>query len=108
MNTAGLQAINSDQHLPRESSKHAPRVLLLQASLGARSFSRLMCEKAARVLKIFVAKTYTFDPSGLPLPDDADILNVKVKELQQLVEWSEAMVWCSSERHGAMTGIMKT
>ena len=67
-----------------------------------------MCEKAARVLKIFVAKTYTFDPSGLPLPDDADILNVKVKELQQLVEWSEAMVWCSSERHGAMTGIMKT
>ena len=59
-------------------------------------------------MKTFVAKPCTFDPSGLPLPDDADISNVKVKELQQLIEWSEAMVWYSSERHGAMTGIMKT
>ena len=108
LNTAGLQAINSDQLLPRESSKHAPRVLLLYGSLRARSFSRLMCEEAARVLNIFGAKTCTFDPSGLPLPDDADISHEKVKELRQLVEWSEGMVWCSPERHGAMTGIMKT
>ncbi|MGY9000326.1 MAG: hypothetical protein ACKVIK_10435 [Rhodospirillales bacterium] len=68
----------------------------------------MICEKAAQVWKIFVAKPCTFDPSGPPLPDDANISNVKVKELQQLVEWSEAMVWCSSERHGAMTGVMKT
>tara|TARA_B110000046_G_scaffold140758_1_gene147330 strand:- start:148 stop:348 length:201 start_codon:yes stop_codon:yes gene_type:complete len=59
-------------------------------------------------LKIFVAKPCAFDPSGLPLPDDANISNENVKELQQLVEWSEAMVWYSSERHGAMTGIMIT
>lgn len=108
LNTAGLQAINSDQLFPRENSKHAPRVLLLYGSLRARSFSRLMCEEAARVLNIFGAKTCTFDPSGLPLPDDADISHEKVKELRQLVEWSEGMVWCSPERHGAMTGIMKT
>lgn len=108
LNTAGLQAIRSDQLFPRESSKHAPRVLLLYGSLRARSFSRLMCEEAARVLNIFGAKTCTFDPSGLPLPDDADISHEKVKELRQLVEWSEGMVWCSPERHGAMTGIMKT
>lgn len=26
----------------------------------------------------------------------------------QLVTWCEGMVWCSPERHGAMTGVMKT
>ena len=57
---------------------------------------------------MFGAKTCTFDPSGLPLPDDAYISHEKVNELRQLVEWSEGMVWCSPERHGAMTGIMKT
>lgn len=28
-------------------------------------------------------------------------------ELREWVVWSEGMVWCSPERHGAMTGIMK-
>jgi arsenic resistance protein ArsH len=37
-------------------------------------------------------------------PDD----HPKVRELRDLVIWSEGMVWCSPERHGAMTGIMKT
>ena len=32
----------------------------------------------------------------------------KVKELRDLSVWSEAQVWCSPERHGAMTGVMKT
>ncbi|PTB91856.1 arsenical resistance protein ArsH, partial [Marinobacter sp. B9-2] len=32
----------------------------------------------------------------------------KVQELRELAQWSEGMVWCSPERHGAMTGIMKT
>lgn len=54
------------------------------------------------------AETKTFDPSGLPLPDDAPDSHPKVQELRQLAEWSEAMVWCSPERHGAMTGIMKS
>jgi len=27
---------------------------------------------------------------------------------RDLVTWSEGMVWCSPERHGAMTGIMKS
>jgi arsenic resistance protein ArsH len=31
-----------------------------------------------------------------------------VKELRELATWSEGMVWCSPERHGAMTGIMKS
>jgi arsenic resistance protein ArsH len=32
----------------------------------------------------------------------------KVKELHDMVKWCEGMVWSSPERHGAMTGVMKT
>ena len=88
-------------------SAHAPRIALLYGSLRQRSFSRLMTEEAARVLRRLGAETRSFDPSGLPLPDDADADHPKVRELRELVTWSEGMVWCSPERHGAMTGIMK-
>jgi len=88
-------------------STHAPRILLLYGSLRTRSFSRLMSEEAARVLHRFGAETRTFNPSSLPLPDDAEADHPKVQELRDLVTWSEGMVWCSPERHGAMTGIMK-
>lgn len=91
---------------PSDTS-HAPRILLLYGSLRERSFSRLMTEEAARVLHRFGAETKTFNPSGLPLPDDTDADHPKVQELRDLVAWSEGMVWCSPERHGAMTGIMK-
>ena len=30
-----------------------------------------------------------------------------MQELRDLAAWSEGMVWCSPERHGAMTGVMK-
>ena len=91
----------------RARSLHPPRVLLLYGSLRARSFSRLMSEEAGLVLAKLGAETKSFNPSGLPLPDDADASHPKVTELRDLVSWSEAMVWCSPERHGAMTGIMK-
>ncbi len=108
VNVAEFQTIQSDQLSPRQLSTHAPRILLLYGSLRKRSFSRLMCEEAARVLNMFGAETRTFNPSGLPLTDDADSSHEKVIELRQMVEWSEGMVWCSPERHGSMTGIMKS
>jgi arsenic resistance protein ArsH len=49
-----------------------------------------------------------FNPSGLPLVDDAPADHPKVKELHELAQWAEGMVWSSPERHGAMTGLMKT
>ena len=50
-----------------------------------------------------------YNPSGLPLVDDGvDADHPKVAELREIVTWSEGMVWSSPERHGAMTGIMKT
>jgi len=92
---------------PAEPSTHAPRILLLYGSLRKISFSRLMTEEASRVLELLGAETRTFNPSGLPLPDDTDDTHPKVSELRKLVAWSEGMVWCSPERHGSMTGIMK-
>ena len=50
-----------------------------------------------------------YNPSGLPLVDDGvDADHPKVAELREIATWSEGMVWSSPERHGAMTGIMKT
>lgn len=102
-----VDEISKNKLLPAETSKHAPRILLLYGSLRERSFSRLMTEEAARVLRLLGAETRTFNPSGLPLPDDADDTHPKVTALRELVTWSEGMVWCSPERHGSMTGIMK-
>jgi arsenic resistance protein ArsH len=86
---------------------HPPRILLLYGSVRARSFSRFATLEASRLLEMFGAETKVFDPSGLPLPDDAPETHEKVQELRELSAWSEAQVWCSPERHGAMTGIMK-
>lgn len=88
-------------------STHAPRILLLHGSLRKRSFSRLANEEAARILQRLGCETRVFDPSDLPLPDDAEPDHPKVQELRDLVTWSEGMVWCSPERHGSMTAIMK-
>lgn len=89
------------------ASTHPPRILLLYGSLRDRSFSRLVVQECARILQSFGAETRIFNPSGLPLPDDAPVDHPKVQELRELVQWSEGQVWCSPERHGAMTGIMK-
>lgn len=95
------------QNLP-PCATHPPRILLLYGSVRERSYSRLASEEAARLLRAMGAETRTFNPSGLPLPDDAPESHPKVQELRQLAEWSEGMVWCSPERHGAMTGVMKS
>jgi len=93
--------------LQPEAMEHAPRILLLYGSTRRRSFSRFLAEEAGRLLGAFGAEIRFFNPSGLPLPDDAPETHPKVQELRQLVGWSEGMVWSSPERHGAMSGIMK-
>ncbi|MCU9952924.1 arsenical resistance protein ArsH [Burkholderia sp. BKH01] len=98
---------DAGQLRPAVPSMHPPRFLLLYGSLRERSFSRLLIEEAARLLMAMGAEVRVFNPSGLPLPDDAPESHPKVVELRELVQWSEGMVWCSPERHGAMTGIMK-
>jgi arsenical resistance protein ArsH len=90
------------------NKSHPPRILLLYGSLRERSFSRLLSEEADRLLTAMGCETRTFNPHALPLPDDAPETHPKVQELRQLAQWAEGMVWTSPERHGAMTGIMKT
>ena len=89
-------------------SMHPPRIVLLYGSLRERSFSRLLSEEAARLLNAMGCEARTFNPAGLPLADSAPDSHPKVQELRELAAWSEGMVWSSPERHGAMTGIMKT
>jgi arsenic resistance protein ArsH len=103
-----FDAPNADRLIPKVRSTHPPRILLLYGSLRKRSFSRLLTEEAARLLSAMGAEVRVFNPSNLPLPDDAPETHQKVIELRELTLWSEGMVWCSPERHGAMTGIMKT
>ncbi|NBS12776.1 MAG: arsenical resistance protein ArsH [Gammaproteobacteria bacterium] len=91
------------------SPKDAPpiRVLLLYGSLRPRAFSRLLTEEAARILRAYGAETQLFDPTDLPLPDSVSAEHPRVAALRDLVQWCDAMVWCSPERHGAMTSILK-
>ena len=103
------QSLFSIPKLPETSAhSHPPRILLLYGSVRERSYSRLASEEAARLLEAMGCETKVFNPSGLPLPDDAPDTHPKVAELRALAEWSEGMVWTSPERHGAMTGIMKS
>ena len=102
-----FRPIDQTQLLSPPPKTHPPRILLLHGSLRERSFSRLSNEEAGRILRKFGCETRVFDPTGLPLVDADDGTHPKVKELRDFAMWSEGMVWCSPERHGAMTGLMK-
>lgn len=104
---AHFQVPDPQRLRPSLASSHAPRILLLYGSLRERSFSRLVVEECVRLLQAMGAEARVFNPGGLPLPDDAPDTHPKVVELRELAAWSEGMAWCSPERHGAMTGIMK-
>ncbi|PLK22254.1 arsenical resistance protein ArsH [Porphyrobacter sp. TH134] len=110
---AHLPVLKSDYVLQRPALGLGPldppvRVLLLYGSLRERSFSRLAVEEAARLLQFFGCETRIFDPSDLPLPDQVPCDDhPAVHELREHSLWSEAQVWCSPERHGTITGIMK-
>lgn len=93
---------------PAAVSTHPPRILLLYGSLRERSYSRLLTEEAARLLRHLGAETRIFDPHGLPLPDSVAADHPKVAELRALSQWSEGQVWCSPERHGTITGVFKS
>ncbi|MEL6571625.1 MAG: arsenical resistance protein ArsH [Pseudomonadota bacterium] len=103
-----LQPIDVTSLVAPGASDHPARILMLYGSLRETSYSRLSAEEGARVLRALGCEVKFFNPAGLPLVDDAPVEHPKVQELRDLVMWSEGMVWSSPERHGAMTGIMKT
>jgi arsenic resistance protein ArsH len=86
---------------------HPPRILMLYGSLREHSFSRFLAEEAARILEHFGAEVKIFDPTELPMAGSVPEDHPKVAELRALSLWSEGQVWCSPERHGAVTAVMK-
>ena len=90
------------------TSTHRPRILLLYGSLRERSYSRWLTLEAQRLLERLGAEARVFEPRGLPMPDSTGPEHPKVQELRSLSEWSEGQVWCSPERHGTLTGVMKS
>ncbi len=87
---------------------HPPRILLMYGSNRQRSYSRLAVEEAGRILTYMGAEVKIFHPKGLPLPDEDEQEHPKVQALFELLAWSEGMVWCSPERHGGMSSILKS
>jgi arsenic resistance protein ArsH len=117
-----LRALSDPRHLPALDLRYIrerpavglgagdppPRILLLYGSLRERSFSRHAVEEAARLLQLFGAETRIFDPADLPLPDQVKgDDHPAVHELRDHAMWSEGMVWCSPERHGQISSVMK-
>ncbi|PWF43388.1 arsenical resistance protein ArsH [Massilia glaciei] len=92
---------------PAERYDHPPRILLLYGSLRERSFSRFLTQEAARILTRMGAEVRIFDPHDLPMTDSVPNTHPKVAELRALAFWSEGQVWCSPERHGAISSVMK-
>jgi arsenical resistance protein ArsH len=108
VNDEQLRPIDLQALFDAPRSSHKPRVLMLYGSLRERSYSRLATEEAARILRCLGAEVRIYNPSGLPLPDSTTVDHPKVQQLRNLSIWSEAQVWCSPERHGSMSGVMKT
>ena len=101
-------ALPDPQLLARPFSSHKPRILMLYGSVRERSYSRLLTLEASRLLEAFGAEVRIYHPHGLPLADDAAADHPKVVELRAQMLWSEGQVWTSPERHGAMSGVLKS
>jgi arsenic resistance protein ArsH len=99
--------IDPDQLAPGGEPTHPPRILMLYGSLRERSYSRFLTEEAARILEALGAEVKIFDPLALPMVGSVAEDHPKVAELRALCLWSEGQVWCSPERHGAVTAVLK-
>lgn len=97
----------SFKHIQAKKIENPARILLLYGSNRETSYSRLAVMEAGRILEYLGAEVRIFHPKGLPLPEDSDSDHPKVTELYELLAWSEGMVWCSPERHGAISSILK-
>jgi arsenic resistance protein ArsH len=102
-----LEVPTIEKLAPVGDLSHPPRILMLYGSLRERSFSRFLTEEAARILEHFGAEVKIFDPTELPMAGSVPETHPKVMELRALSLWSEGQVWCSPERHGAITAVMK-
>ncbi|HEU0198618.1 MAG TPA: arsenical resistance protein ArsH [Nevskiaceae bacterium] len=108
MDPSAFHPIDVDALAAPGAARHPPKLAVLYGSLRERSYSRLASGEAVRLLRRYGCEVRSFNPSGLPLVDDSSSDHPKVQELRDLVRWCEGMLWVTPERHGAMTGLMKT
>ena len=102
-----LQDLDARALFPAQSG--APiRILILYGSLRDVSYSKALAGECDRLLRRLGAETRIYDPEGLPQPDGEPDAHPKVAELRDAAGWCDGFVWVSPERHGAMTGIMKS
>lgn len=99
--------LSAARSLGLQPNTSQPRVLVLYGSLRSTSYSRLLAFEFARILDSLGADVRVFNPSGLPMKDEASVDHPKVTELRSLSQWSTAHVWVSPEQHGAITGVFK-
>jgi arsenic resistance protein ArsH len=96
------------------TDKKAPKILFLYGSLRNPSYSLLLTKEAMKIIESFGAEVKIFHPHDLPLADisltqnpDQSLLPKPVKEIRELINWADAMVWTSPEVHGAMSSVFK-
>lgn len=103
IDTALLQQPDAQRLMAPERATHAPRFLLLYGSLRERSFSRLAVEEAVRILSALGGETRMFNPSGLPLVDDAPHDHPKVRDSRPAC-WACCASWSSPPEFLAQLG----
>ncbi len=87
---------------------HAPRFLILYGSLRERSFSRFLAYETARLLEAMGGEVQIYDAHGLPLPDDSNRRPPEGAGTAEVVDLVRGAGLVSPERHGNMTGVMKS
>lgn len=92
---------------PVPESAGPPRVALLAGSARPGSFSQLMCAEVGHLVRHLGGEARMFDPTGLPLPNSVPPDHPKVKELRELLQWSDAQFWCSPENFGTISAVFK-
>lgn len=102
-----VASVIAELGLGPDTSTHPPRILMLYGSLRAQSYSRMLTQEAARVLRAFGAEVRIFDPTGLPVFDRTTFDHPRVQALRAASIWSEGQVWASPEQHGSMTAAFK-
>ncbi|WP_051377484.1 NAD(P)H-dependent oxidoreductase [Paraburkholderia dilworthii] len=105
--TTNLPALDQARLPARTPDSNPARFLLLYGSARSGSFSHLLVEEAARLLRHLGGDVRVFDPVGLPVPGTVPADHEKVKELHEAVLWSEGQLWCSPENYGTFSAIIK-
>ncbi|MEH3036432.1 MAG: NAD(P)H-dependent oxidoreductase [Sphingomonas adhaesiva] len=101
-----LPALAVDRLPAHAADGPPPRFLLLYGSARPGSFSHLLAEEVARLLRHLGGETRLFDPATLP-PPGSPPGDAATAELHAAALWSDAQFWCSPENYGTVSAVLK-